>query len=164
MDLIPHPIAASNVLFGVSNFFVLPLPPAWELLRGPFEPEVERQARREEISWVLDGRAMYLLVHRGRRATVECHIHIAPQRLPLKVPSGTGNWRQGRLDIGGHPAAYVLGSQLRGWWPRQRVVTLRTALYCEVVGRGIGVELLGEGGEEGHLQELLRALSQLQCH
>ncbi|HXH12231.1 MAG TPA: hypothetical protein VNP04_21005 [Alphaproteobacteria bacterium] len=164
MELTHHPIAANNFLFGVSNFLVLPLPAAWELVRGPFEPEVDRQIRRGDTSWVQEGRTMYLLIHRGRRATVECHIAIAQRWTPLHFPSGKEAWHRGQIEIGGHAAAYILGTQLRGWWSRKRVVMLRTAFYCDALARRVGIELLGEGSEERHLQELLLALSQAQCH
>jgi hypothetical protein len=73
-------------------------------------------------------------------------------------------WRRGRVELGGHRAEYVMGEQWRGWWPRQRVGVLRTAFYCDALGRGIGIELSAEGGEVARLQELLQALSHLQCH
>jgi hypothetical protein len=164
MELTRHALAANNLLFGVSNFVVLPLPAEWELLRSPFAPEVDRQTRRGDISWVREGRATHLLIHRGRRLTVECRIDIAPRRLALKVPAGARGWSRGQLEIGGHPAAFVIGVHRRGWWPRLRLAILRASFYCEPLGRGIGVELLSEGGEEPHLRELLPALSQLQCH
>ena len=164
MELTYHPLAANNLLFGVSNFFVLPLPSMWELIRGPFDPEVDRQAKRDDISWVQEGRAMYLLTHRGYRLTIELQIEVKPRSTPPRAPSNTMGWRRGRIELGGHRAEYVMGEQGRGWWPRQRVGVLRTAFYCDALGRGIGIELIGEGGEVAHLQELLQALSHLQCH
>ena len=164
MELTYHPLAANNFLFGVSNFFVLPLPPMWELIRGPFDPEVDRQAKRDDISWVQEGRAMYLLTHRGYRVTVELQIEVKPRSTPPRAPSNIIGWTRGHIEIGGHRAEYVMGEQRRGWWARQRVGVLRTAFYCDALGRGIGIELIGEGGEVAHLQELLQALSQLQCH
>ena len=164
MELTYHPLAANNLLFGVSNFFVLPLPSMWELMRGPFDPEVDRQAKRDDISWVQEGRAMYLLTHRGYRLTIELQIAVKPRSTPPRAPSNTMGWRRGRIELGGHRAEYVMGEQWRGWWPRQRVGVLRTAFYCDALGRGIGIELIGEGGEVAHLQELLQALSHLQCH
>lgn len=166
MELTRHPLAANNLLFGVSNFFVLPLPAVWELVRGPFEPEVDRQTRRDEISWVQEGHAMYLLVHRAYRATVELRIAIRPRpaapRTPMRPLDRDMAPRQ--MPIGGHGATYQLREQLRGWWPRKRVNTLSLAFSCDVLGRGIALELLEEEGQEAHLREILQALSQLQCH
>jgi hypothetical protein len=164
VELTRYPLAANNFLFGVSNFFVLPLPPMWELVRGPFDPEVDRQTKRGDVSWVQDGRAMYLLMHRGYRVTVELQIAIKPRRSPPRLPALTAGWTHGRLDIGGHQAEYVMREQRRGWWGRKRVRELRTAFYCEPIERGIDVEFIGEGAEDAHLQEILQALSQLQCH
>lgn len=164
MELTRYPLAANNFLFGVSNFFVLPLPSTWQLVRGPFDPEVDRQAKRGDISWVQEGRAMYLLVHPGYRATVELHVEIKPRPTPSWIPQQTKGWTRGDMAIGGHRAEYVMGEQLRGWWPRQRVRMLRTVFYCETIERGIGVELITEGAEAAPLQEILWALSQLQCH
>ncbi|MBI3326650.1 MAG: hypothetical protein HYZ81_08105 [Nitrospinae bacterium] len=164
MELKRYPLAANNFIFGVSNFFVLPLPSTWELVRGPFDPEVDRQARRGDVSWVQEGRAMYLLMHRGYRATVELQIDVRPRPTPLPLPSNTTGWTHDQIPIGGHLAEYVIGERLQGWWARKRVRMLRTAFYCDVLGRGIGIELLAEGGEEAHLREVHRALSQLQCH
>ncbi len=164
MELTYHPLAANNFLFGVSNFFVLPLPPRWELVRGPFDPEVDRQAKRGDISWVQEGRAMYLLRHPGDRVIVELHIEVKPGSTPPRVRSTTVDWTRGDMQIGGHRAAYVMGEPRRGWWPRQRVGVLRTAFYCDALGRGIGLELIEEGGEAAHLQELLHTFSELQCH
>ena len=164
MELKRYPLAANNFIFGVCNFFVLPLPPAWELVRGPFDPEVDRQARRGDLSWVQEGRAMFLLVNRGYRLTVELHIAVHPHNAPPQVPSNRVGWTRGQLMIGGHAAEYVQGEQLRGWWRRTRVGMLRTAFYCDALARGISLELIGEGGETAHLMEVLQALSQLQCH
>jgi hypothetical protein len=159
-----HPLAANNFLFGVSNFFVLPLPPRWELVRGPFEPEVDRQAKRGDISWVQEGRAMYLLRHPGYRVIVELHIEVKPRSIPPRVRSTTMGWTRGYMEIGGHRAEYIMGEPRRGWWPRQRVGVLCTAFYCDALGRSISVDCIGEGAEAAHLQEILLALTQLQCH
>lgn len=164
MELTRYPLAANNFLFGVSNFFVLPLPPTWALIRGPLDPEVDRQTKRGDISWVREGRAMYLLLHPGYRETVELQIEVKPRWTPPRAPANATGWRRGHCDIGGHHAEYVMGEELRGWWPRKRVGVLRTAWYCEALGRGLGIECLSEGGKEAHLQEILTALSQLQCH
>ena len=164
MELTRYPLAANNLLFGVSNFFVLPLPPTWRLIRGPLDPEVDRQMKRGDISWVQEGRAMYLLLHPGSRVTVELQIDIKPRWTPPRVPSPSTGWRHGQLDIGGHRAESVMGEQLRGWWPRKPVRVLRAAFYCETIARGIAIELIGEGGEDAHLQEILQALTELQCH
>jgi hypothetical protein len=164
VELTRYPLAANNFLFGVSNFFVLPLPSTWQLRRGPFDPEVDRQVKRGEISWVQEGRAMYLLIHPGYRVTVELQIDIKPRRTPLRIPEPTQGWAQGDIAIGGHRAEYVMGEQLRGWWPRQRVRMLLSAFYCDALGRSISVDCIGEGAEAAHLQEILLALTQLQCH
>jgi hypothetical protein len=164
VELTHHPLAAHNVIFGVSNFFVLPLPSPWELVRGPLDPEVDRQVRRAEISWVQDGRAMYLLVHRAYRATIEIRIAVRPRRTPIHAAALPAGATGGHLELGGHPAAYRLGEQSRGWWPRKRISVLETAFYCDPLGREIGLELLEEEGEEAHLREMLQALPHLQCH
>ena len=164
MELTRYPLAANNFLFGVANFFVLPLPSTWELVRGPFAPEVDRQARRGDTSWVQEGHAMYLLVNRGYRATIELHIAVKPYSMPLQLPPQTAGWQRAHTEIGGHGADYVVGEQRRGWWPRKRIRGLCTAFYCDVLDRGISVELIGEDGEEAHLREVLQALAQLQCH
>jgi hypothetical protein len=164
MELTRHPLAANNFLFGVSNFFVLPLPPRWELVRGPLDPEVDRRTTRDDISWVQEGRAMYLLLHPGYRVTVELQIDIKLGRSPPRMPAQLKGWTYGHFDIGGHRGEYAIGEQIRGWWPRKRVRVLRTAFYCEISARGVDVEFIGEGMEEGHLHEILQALSHLQCH
>jgi hypothetical protein len=164
VELTRYPLAASNFLFGISNFFVLPLPSTWQLRRGPFDPEVDRQVKRGDISWVQEGRAMYLLIHPGYRVTVELHIDIKPHRTAPRVPEPTKGWTQGAIAIGGHRAEYVTGERLRGWWPCQPVRMLQSAFYCEALGRGISVECMSEEAEAAHLQEILLALSALQCH
>lgn len=164
MELTRHPLAAHNLLFGVSNFFVLPLPSGWELVRGPFEPEVDRQTRRDDISWVQEGHAMYLLAHRAYRATVELRIAIRPHAAVLRMSTRPVDMAPSQMPMGGHGATYELSERLRGWWPRKRVNTLSLAFSCDVLGRGITLELLEEDGEEAHLREILQALSQLQCH
>ena len=164
MELTRYPLAASHFLFGVSNFFVLPLPSTWQLRRGPFDPEVDRRVQRGEISWVQEGRALYLLIHPGYRVTVELHIDIKPHRTSPRLPEAATGWAQGGIAIGGHRAAYVMGEQLRGWWPRRRVRMLQSAFYCDTLGRAISVECIAEGAEADHLQEILQALTLLQCH
>jgi len=164
VELTRYPLAANNFIFGVSNFFVLPLPSTWELVRGPLDPEVDRQISRDDISWVQEGRAMYLLLHRGYRATVELQIDVRPRLASPRLSSITADWARGQTHIGGHAAEYFMREQLRGWWPRRRVAMLRTAFYCDVLGRGIGIELTCEGGEGAHLREVLQALCQMQCH
>src|SRR5919201_2027046 len=97
VELTYHPLAANNFLFGVSNFFVLPLPPVWELIRGPFDPEVDRQARRDDISWVQEGRAMYLLMHRAYRVTVELQTEVKLRSTPPRAPSSTLAWTRATI-------------------------------------------------------------------
>ena len=164
MELTRYPLAANNFIFGVSNFFVLPLPSTWELIRGPLDPEVDRQTRRDDISWVQEGRAMYLLLHRGYRVTVELQIVVRPGPASPRLSSITTGWTRGHIQMGGHDAEYFTQERLRGWWRRRRVGTLKTAFYCDVLGRGIEIELTAEGAEEAHLREVLHALCQMQCH
>jgi hypothetical protein len=164
VELRRYPLAAHNPLFGVTNFFVLPLPSAWELVRGPFAPEVDRQARRGDVAWVQEGHAMYLLINRSYRATVELHIAVKPRSTLPRLPAKTTGWRRAHTEIGGHHAEYIVGEQRRGWWPRKRLGMLCTAFYCDVLDRSIGVDLIGEDGDEAHLWEVLQALCQLQCH
>lgn len=164
MELTRYPLAANNFILGVSNFFVLPLPPTWELVRGPFDPEVDLQVKHGDISWVQEGRAMYLLVNRGYRVTVELQIAVKPRSTPPRLSLHERGWIRGQLEIGGHAAEYVRGERLQGWWRRKRLGMLKAAFYCDALKRGIALELIGEGGEAAHLMEVLQALSQLQCH
>lgn len=154
-----EPIAAKNVLFGVSHFFVLPVSPPWELVRGPFEPEVDRWLRRGDASWVTDGRAAYLLFDRGTRRGIELHITV--KRHPasaLRPPSGNSP-----LAIGSHRAHSELGEVHRGLWPRRRLHRLELNFVCEPLSRKIGLELIGAYGPDP-LLDLARRFEDVECH
>jgi len=159
-----QPIAARNLVFGTSNFFVLPVPSPWELVRGPFQPEVDTWTRRENVSWVTEGRAAYLLYDRGTKRGIELHIgvrkHPGPPGTPVapratRVPSAA--------TIGGHDAGYSIRTLRRGLWPRRTLHRLHASFVCEPLSRAITLELIGAYGPDPLLQ-LLRALENLQCH
>jgi hypothetical protein len=58
--------------------------------------------------------------------------------------------------MSGHRAEYVMEEQGRGWWLRLWVGGLRMACYCGGFGRGIGIELIGQGGKVAHLQSFFK--------
>jgi hypothetical protein len=157
--VVREPIAARNLVFGVSNFFVLPVPVPWELVRGPFPPEVDVWTRRGNVSWVTEGRAAYLLHDRGTKRGVELHIDVRRHAPP-------GPWRAaGRNSavIGGHRAGYSVGTLHRGLWPRRRLHRLEAGFVCEPLSRVVTLQLIAAYGQEV-LLDLLRALGDVQCH
>lgn len=155
-----QPIAARNLVFGVSNFFVLPVPAPWELVRGPFQPEVDTWTRRESVSWVTEGRAAYLLHDRGTKRGIELHIDVKKRSEPPTAPSFP---RRDSAVIGGHSAGYSIGTLRRGLWPRRTLHRLHVTFVCEPLSRAITLELIGAYGQDVLLQ-LLRPLGDLQCH
>ncbi len=159
-----QPIAARNLVFGVSNFFVLPVPSPWELVRGPFQPEVDGWTRLDEVSWVTEGRAAYLLYDRGTKRGIELHIHVnrrSPYPAAPLPPRSATAWNS--VVIGSHRAGYTIGKLHRGLWPRRTLHRLRVSFVCEPVSRAITLELIGAYGQD-ILLDLLRALGGLQCH
>jgi len=157
-----QPIAARNLVFGVSNFFVLPVPPPWELVRGPFQPEVDTWTRRENVSWVTEGRAAYLLYDRGTKRGVELHIDVT-RRSARPEPRPRGTVIRDSVVIGGHGADYIIGTLRRGLFPRRTLHRLHVTFACEPLARAIALDLVGAYGTNV-LLELLRALQELQCH
>ena len=159
-----QPIAARNLVFGVSNFFVLPVPPPWELVRGPFQPEVDTWTRRENVSWVTEGRAAYLLYDRGTKRGIELHIDVKRQSGSPTAPSfPRGAAIRDSVVIGGHNTGYTIGTLHRGFWPRRTLHRLHVTFVCEPLSRAITLELIGAYGQDPLLQ-FLRAFGGLQCH
>lgn len=158
-----QPIAARNLVFGVSNFFVLPIPPPWELVRGPFEPEVDTWTHRGDVAWVTEGRAAYLLYDRGTKRGVELHIGVARRLAGGLPPRPPGDALRDSIVVGGHSAGYAIGTVRRGLWPRRTLHRLRVSFACEPLSRVITLELIGAYGRE-LLLDLLRPLGELQCH
>lgn len=159
-----QPIAARNLVFGVSNFFVLPVPAPWELVRGPFQPEVDTWTRRESVSWVTEGRAAYLLHDRGTKRGIELHIDVKKRSEPPTAPSfPRSTTNSNSVVIGGHRADYSIGTLRRGLWPRRTLHRLHVGFICEPLSRTISLELIGAYGQDPLLQ-LLRTLGDLQCH
>lgn len=159
-----EPIAARNLVFGTSNFFVLPVPSPWELVRGPFQPEVDRWNRLGNVSWVTEGRAAYLLFDRGTKRGIELHIDVKlrpPTPAAPSFPGRTALWNS--VVIGGHSAGYTMGKLRRGLWPRRTLDRLQVGFVCEPLSRAITLKLVGAYGQD-LLVGLLRSLEDLQCH
>lgn len=165
MDAVARqPIAARNLVFGVSNFFVLPVPSPWELVRGPFQPEVDRWTHLGNVSWVTEGRAAYLLYDRGTKRGVELHIDVKKRsRRPQAPPPARSTTIPNAAVIGGHQAGCSIGTLQRGLWPRRTLHRLHVAFVCEPLSRAITLELIGAYGQDA-LLHLLRALGDVQCH
>lgn len=158
-----QPIAAQNLVFGVSNFFMLPVPPPWELVRGPFQPEVDTWTRRDNVAWVTEGRAAYLFFDRGTKRGVEFHIAVTRRSARPAPPSPRGIVLRDSLVIGGHGANYAVGTLRRGLFPRRTLHRLHVTFACEPLSRAIALDLIGAYGP-GVLLALLRGLQELQCH
>lgn len=163
-EVVRHPIAARNIVFGISNFFVLPVPPPWELVRGPFQPEVDTWIHRANASWVTEGRAAYLLFDRGTKRGIELHIDVKRRSLRPGEPSmPPGIVLRDSALIGGHTALYTIGTLRRGLWPRRTLHRLQVSFVCDPLARAITLDLIGAYGQEP-LRKLLRELGELQCH
>ncbi|MBI4608885.1 MAG: hypothetical protein HY726_07755 [Candidatus Rokubacteria bacterium] len=159
-----QPIAARNLVFGTSNFFVLPVPSPWELVRGPFQPEVDTWTRRENVSWVTEGRAAYLLYDPGTKRGIELHIDVRRRGGAADAPApGPAGALRDSVVIGGHQAVCSVVTLRRGLWPRRTLHRVRVAFTCEPLARAITLDLIGAYGQD-LLHALARDLGSIQCH
>ncbi len=159
-----HALTARNLVFGTAHFFVLPVPPPWELIRGPFAPEVDRWVRRGGEAWVTEGRAAYLLYERRTGRGVELHIAVSGASARGGAAGERPPGRDRRVHvIGGHAASGALDEIRRGLWPRRRLHRLRVGFDCRPLARRIALELIGAYGPD-LLLGLLDDLAGVRCH
>lgn len=155
-------IAASNILFGVTNFILLPLPKPWRLGRGISPPEVNSTTRGDSL-WVTSGRVSHIVFDSDRRIGLELTINISRGERGILKPRISEVTDQGSALVGGHKATYALGKVKRGLFGKKVVGALQLSFYCDKTRRTIDLNFTGDCAEED-LRQILEALPQLECH
>ncbi len=158
-----HLIAATNILFGVANFLILPLPKAWRFGREICPPEVDSNTRRGNSLWVTSGRTSHIIYNEERRAGLELVVSVSKGKAKGFKPKVRELIAQGLIRAGGHEATYLLGRVKRGLFTKKMVETLQLSFYCDRTGRTITLKLTGSCAEED-LQQILEAIPKLECH
>jgi len=155
-------IAASNILFGVTNFLTLALPEPWRLGRGTSPPEVDSYTRRGDLLWVTSGRTSHIVFDEDRRIGLELlvNIHKGKKRFEPRISEVSA---QGVTHAGGHEAAYALGETRIGLFRKKVTKILQLSFYCDETGRTITLTLVGDCAEEDLLQ-ILGLIPRLECH
>jgi len=156
-------IAATNILFGVVKYLLLPLPKPWRLGRGISPPEVNSTTRRGDSLWVTSGRVSHIVFDSDRKIGLELTISISRGRREGFKPKIAEVTDQGSMPMGGHKAAYALGKARRGLFRKRTVGALQLSFYCDQTGRTINLNFVGDCAQED-LRQILEALPQLECH
>jgi hypothetical protein len=163
LDQIEHKITASNILFGLTHFLTLVLPPEWRIRKSFFEPDVHSNVRRGDRVWVDAGQTDHLVYHPLRRIALDLTIIVRRGKRDGFKTKGIHVHSQGPLVINGHAANYHIGEVGVGFLKRKRARTLRVSMHCSDLGRTIMITFTGQCQDED-LREILESLPELSCH
>ena len=158
-----HLIAASNILFGIANFLILPLPKGWRFGREISPSEVDSTTQWGDSLWVTSGRASHVVFNEDREAGLELLVKVSKGKRGKFKPKLSQMRNQGLMRLGGHDANYALGEVERGLFKKKVAQRLQLSFYCDKTNRTIAIELTGKCPADA-LNQILQAMSLLQCH
>jgi hypothetical protein len=155
-----HVVAATHLVLGPSNFLVLRLPDTWDVRLGRHPTDVDYTIAYDGVRWAQEGLASALLVEpRGRRA-IELTVRTARKSIPsprMEAP------RPGLCTVGGHTAAYALGSENLGLWRTKHYSILHVAFRCDETQRLVDLRFM-HMGDPAVLEGLVPTLAGTRCH
>lgn len=158
INLVKHDVYAGNNIFGETLFLRLPLPDTWQLAPGVSRPEVAATHERRSHTWVVSGRAWFVVYQPEYKWALELAMDLRPMS---KRAAETG---AGETSISGHPARVSWRTRRRGLpWNRHDVTFMTIDFNCPISERRIQLEFSG-WCPEGGFQEMLQAMRELSCH
>ncbi len=162
-NLAQHDISANNILFGLTHFLTLPLPPDWRITRSYLQPDVQCNVRRGNLVWVEAGQTDQIVYHPTRRIALDLTIVVKRGKRDEFKTKGVDVHSEGSLIINGHEASYILGEVGVGFLKRKLAETLHLSFHCSELDRTIMISLTGKC-QEADLREILGSLPGLKCH
>lgn len=158
-----HDIAAKNILFGLTHFLTLALPPDWRITRSYLQPDVQCNVRQGNLVWVEAGQTDQIVYHPSRRIALDLTIVVKKGKRDELKSKGVAVHSRGSLMINAHEASYILGEVGVGLLKRKLARTLRLCFHCSELGRTIMINFTGTC-QDADLREILRSLPGLRCH
>ena len=158
-----HDIAAKNILFGLTHFLTLALPPDWRITRSYLQPDVQCNVRRDDLVWVEAGQTDQVVYHPSRRIALDLTIVVKKGKRDELKSKGVAVHSRGSLMINAHEAPYILGEVGVGLLKRKLARTLRLSFYCSELDRTIIITFTGNC-QDADLREILGSLPGLKCH
>ncbi len=155
-----HVVAATHFVLGPSNFIVLRLPENWDLRLGRAPMDIDYTIPWDGVRWAQEGRASALLVDLRAKRAIELAVRTARGSIP---PPKLLDSRSGGCRVGGHEAAYVVGSENFGLFRTKRYAVLDIAYRCDDTERSIDIRFMHKGSQE-MLEGLLPPLERARCH
>ncbi|HYR81871.1 MAG TPA: hypothetical protein VEN80_06190 [Thermoplasmata archaeon] len=155
-----HVVAATHFVLGPSNFVVIRLPDNWDLRLGRHPMDVDYTIAYDGVRWAQEGRAAGLLVDARARRAIELTVRtsrgsIAPPKLDESRP--------GTCKMGGHSAAYTIGSAHFGLLGTKLYHVLHMNYRCDETQRLVDLRFMHQGTAE-LLEGLLTPLAGTRCH
>lgn len=163
IDHAEHRISANNILFGLSHFLTLALPPDWAITRSYLPPDVHTNVRRGELLWVDAGQTDQVVYHPTRKIALDLTIEVKRGKRDHFKAKGVAVHSQGSLTINGHEASYILGEVGTGFLKKKLVKTLRLYFHCPELGRTIMISFTGTC-QEADIMEIFESLPKSKCH
>ncbi len=158
-----HKISANNILFGLTHFLTLALPPDWRITRSYLQPDVHSNVRRGELLWVEAGQTDQVVYHPSRKIALDLIIVVKRGKRDQFKTKGVAIHSQGSLTINGHEASYILGEVWIGLLKKKLAKTLRLYFHCSESGRTIMISLTGTC-QEADIIEIFESLPKSKCH
>ncbi len=155
-----HVIAATHFVLGPSNFLVLRLPVNWDLRLGRAPMDVDYTVFVDGVRWAQAGQATALLVDPRARRAIEINVQTSRRAI---APPKLSEVRSGACRIGGHDAAYEIGSTDLGLFRTKHYTVLHIAYRCEETQRSVDLRFMHKGPPE-MLEGLLPPLEGARCH
>ncbi len=155
-----HVVAATHFVLGPSNFLVLRLPDNWDLRLGRMPMDIDYTVFVDGVRWAQEGQASAMLVDRRARRAIELTVKTA--RGSITPPKLVGP-RPGTCRIGGHDAAWAIGTSNLGLFRTKRYTVLHIAYRCEETQRLVDLRFMHKGTAE-MLEGLLPPLERARCH
>ncbi|MFX1555385.1 MAG: hypothetical protein ACFFBV_15785 [Promethearchaeota archaeon] len=158
-----HDIAANNILFGLTHFLTLALPPDWRITKSYLQPDVQCNVRRGNLVWVEAGQTDQIVYHPTRRIALDLTIVVKRGKRDELKSKGVALHSEGWIIINDHEAPYILGQVGVGFLKKKPARTLRLSFYCSELDRTIIISFTGNC-QEADLREILGSLPGLKCH
>ena len=155
-----HVVAATHFVLGPSNFVMVRLPDRWDLRLGRQPMDVDYTVVYDGVRWAQEGRASGLLVDAQARRAIELSVRTARGSIP---PPKLDESRPGMCKVGGHEAAYALGSAHLGLFRTKLYRVLHVAHRCDDTQRLVDLRFMHRGPAE-LLEGLLGPLAGSRCH
>ncbi len=163
IDHAEHKISAKNILFGLSHFLTLALPPDWMITGSYLQPDVHTNVRCGELVWVEAGQTDQVVYHPSRKLALDLTIEVKRGKRDHFKTKGVAIHSQGSLTINGHEASYILGEVGIGLLKKKLVKTLRLYFHCSESGRTIMISFTG-ACQEADIIEIFEYLPKSKCH